>query len=286
MLSSREPLFSGKASPAPAAATGAADVALPPPTIEIPQVAVKTDAASGTAAPKPTVVVDDTRFAEVQRRATDLERDNADLTQQLAVASQKTQTLQDQVSLLQAKLGETVSQLRDTQVSRDEADRRAQAILASAQKNGASFTANNSVKQSLSMIDLPGLDVRQDGDVIRIAIPSDKLFQPASVEWVAGSNTLLDQAALAISRNYPRQRVVIEAHTDSSIIGLPGGSQQLCASQALAVYQHLVARNQIPAKQLVTSALGPSFPRASNATDEGRQQNRRIELVVYPEELR
>jgi len=58
----------------------------------------------------------------------------------------------------------------------------------------------------------------------------------------------------------------------------------LSASQALAVYQHLTANNRIPAKQATTMACGPNFPRVSNGNDEGRAKNRRIELVIYPEQ--
>ena len=95
----------------------------------------------------------------------------------------------------------------------------------------------------------------------------------------------MSSVADAVSRSYPRQQVAIEGHTDNSVIGLPGGSQQLSASQALAVYQHFTARNRIPAKQLVTMAYGPNYPRVSNGSPEGQAKNRRIELVVYPEEF-
>ena len=292
---SREPLFSGRAGAAGAEASvatgGASD--FQPPVIDIPDVSAapraSTSAPSASVAsprnnPAP-VVVDDARFAELQRRATDLERNNEDLHRQLAVASQQSQALKDQVSLIQNKLNETVTQLRDTQLARDEADRRAQAVLASTRKQGTRLTPNNTIKRKLEVVQLPGFDVRQDGDTIRIAIPADQLFRPASVEWVAGANTLLEQVATAVAQNYPRQQVTIEGHSDSSVIGLPAGSQQLSASQAVAVYQFLTARNLLPAKQLITMGVGPNYPRASNATAEGRSQNRRVELVIYPKEV-
>ena len=270
MFQSKEPLLTG----------GAAPAAGPPPVVDAPSVDISIPE------PGPTQLgqTSGATAAEMERLKSDLERNNESLHQQLAVAMQKQQTLEDQVKLLQGKLGETVTQLRDTQVARDEADRRAQAILASAPK--PSLTANNSVTRSLQMVEIPGVNVRQDGDLVRVTLPSDRLFNPGSVEWVSGANTLLDHVASSIARSYPRQRITIEAHTDSSIIGLPGGSQQLAASQALAVYQHLTAKGQLPAKQLVTMAYGPNFPRVSNATDEGRAKNRRIELVIYPEQIR
>lgn len=270
-LQSQDPLLSG----APAAAAGT------PPTVDPPNVDITMPTASAQLGQ---ASQNGAELAQMQRQRSELEQNNETLHQQLAAAMQKQQTLEDQVKLLQGKLSETVTQLRDTQIARDEADRRAQAILASAPK--PSLTANNSVTRSLQMVEIPGVDVKQDGDVIRISLPSDRLFSPGSVQWVSGASTLLDHVASTIARSYPRQQITIEAHTDSSIIGLPGGSQQLAASQALAVFQHLTARGQLPAKQLVTMAYGPNYPRVSNATDEGRAQNRRIELVIYPEQIR
>ncbi len=98
---------------------------------------------------------------------------------------------------------------------------------------------------------------------------------------------VLDNVANAIFRYYPRQRVAIEAHTDSG--NLTGGAfstpYQLATAQAQAVMDQLVRRNQLPTQQLAVVAHGPNFPRADNQTPAGRAENRRIEIVVYPEKL-
>ena len=58
--------------------------------------------------------------------------------------------------------------------------------------------------------------MRQDQDVIRIEMPADELFQAGTVQLVPSAYAYLDKVAEAIARNYPRQRIAIEGHTDSA----------------------------------------------------------------------
>jgi chemotaxis protein MotB len=128
------------------------------------------------------------------------------------------------------------------------------------------------------------LEVRQEGDVIRIELPADQLFHPGSAQLRVGAYQIISQAATAIARNYPGRIVGIEGYTDGQA---PGGgftsNHQLAAAQAMAVFDDMTRRNRFPGKQLFTMAQGANHPRASNATPAGRAKNRRIELVVYPE---
>ena len=68
---------------------------------------------------------------------------------------------------------------------------------------------------------MPGLDVRQDGDVIRIDIPADKLFKSGTSNLMTSAAPLLDQVADSIGRNYRKQRIGIEGHTDNAPIIAP-----------------------------------------------------------------
>ncbi len=96
---------------------------------------------------------------------------------------------------------------------------------------------------------------------------------------------ILDRVAAAITKNYPRQRVGIEGHTDSG--PFYGGSfataQQLSSAQSTAVVEQLQRRNQMSANQLFSLAHGTNHPVADNQTPVARAQNRRIEIVIYPD---
>ena len=154
-------------------------------------------------------------------------------------------------------------------------------------QGGAMITANNSVRQSLAMVDIAGVEVRQEQDVIRIEMPSDELFQRGTIQLTPTAYAYLDKIADAIARNYPQQRVGIEGHTDSAPTFGGNGTtnHQLSSMQALAVFDILTRRNRLPARQLFVQGMGANHPRASNATDAGRAKNRRVELVIYPQTM-
>jgi flagellar motor protein MotB len=223
---------------------------------------------------------------DLNRRVGQLDVNNADLHRQLAQAEQARQTSQEQVTLLQKQLGEMATRLKDTQIAKAEADKQVSAIQASTRaRGGATITANNSVRQSLAAVSIPGLDIRQDGEVIRIEVPSDKLFVPSTAQLQTDGYRILDEVAAAVQRTYQRQRIVVEAHTDDSLGANPTAAHTLTTGQAQAVFQQLVQRGRLPPRQLSVLAMGENHPLASNATPAGKAKNRRIEIVVYPDTI-
>src|SRR5690606_9390026 len=134
-----------------------------------------------------------------------------------AQSQQQMQLLRDELNLMRKRLEDTANQLETTQLAKEDAERRIQTIQASTRfRGGATITANSSVKQSLAVLDLPGFDVRQDGDVIRITLPSDELFAPGTVQWQSQAASILERIAGAVMQSYPRQLVAIETHVDST----------------------------------------------------------------------
>jgi outer membrane protein OmpA-like peptidoglycan-associated protein len=78
-------------------------------------------------------------------------------------------------------------------------------------------------------------------------------------------------------RTHPTLRLSIDGHTDSD--GDDAHNLDLSARRAAAVKRHLVDVFGIDAGRLETTGLGESKPVADNSTPEGKQQNRRVELV-------
>ena len=72
-------------------------------------------------------------------------------------------------------------------------------------------------------------------------------------------------------------RLEIQGHTDN--VGVPETNRALSEARAIAVKQYLVANVSIAADRLTTSGFGDRKPVADNVTDEGKSQNRRVELV-------
>ncbi len=226
------------------------------------------------------------RFSALQANAADLDRNNQELQSLLAQTRQQSKVVEDQLAAVREQLSTAATQLAQLRDEKQLTEKQAEALMASARKRaGAQITANSSLQQNLSTLNLPGVEVRADGDVIRVELPATKLFQPGSsaLQPVAGS--LLDSAAAELARNYPQQTIGIEGHTDNEFIRTPGvgDHQQLSVARATAIYQYLVARGQIPANRMFIVGHGSNHPVVSNATAAGRERNNRVELVIYPE---
>lgn len=223
---------------------------------------------------------------DLNRRVAQLDLNNADLHRQLAQKAQEQTAAKEQVALLQKELGSIAQRYKDSQLAQQQAQQKVTALEASTRfRGGASISANNSVKQSLAAVSIPGLDIRQDGELIRIEIPADKLFAAGSPQVQGNGQRILDEVASAIARSYPRQRIVIEGHSDDSFAASPATGHALAGQQAQAVFAQLVDRGRLPARQLSVLAMGDNHPLASNATPAGKAKNRRIEIVVYPDSL-
>jgi chemotaxis protein MotB len=227
-----------------------------------------------------------TQVQDLNRRVAQLDLNNADLHRQLAQKAQQETASQEQVVLLQKQLGDVAQRYKDSQLAQQQAQQKVNAMEASTRfRGGASISANNSVKQSLAAVSIPGLDIRQDGELIRIEVPADKLFVPGSAQLQTNGLRIIDEVAGAISRSYSRQRIIIEGHTDDAFAANPAAAHSLSGQQAQAVFAQLVERGRLPARQLSVLAMGENHPLASNATPAGKAKNRRVEVVVYPDSL-
>ena len=81
-----------------------------------------------------------------------------------------------------------------------------------------------------------------------------------------------------VMKDYPDLNVVVEGHTDS--IGSDAYNKKLSQKRANAVKQYMVGKDGIDANRIKAIGFGEEKPIASNDTDEGRLQNRRVEAAV------
>ncbi|REK05466.1 MAG: hypothetical protein DWQ37_23400 [Planctomycetota bacterium] len=226
------------------------------------------------------------RNQELQSRAATLDRDNQDLEALLAQTRQQSKVVEDQLAAVREQLMTASAQLSQLRDEKQLTQKQTEALMASVRRRaGAQITANNSLQKNLPTLNLPGVEVRADGDVVRVELPADKLFQGDSVVLQPVASALLDTVALEIARTYPNQQIGIEGHTSNDVVRTPGVGDhvQLSTARAAAVYQFLVARGQIPANRLMVVGHGAGHPVVSNATAAGKARNSRVELVVYPE---
>ncbi|HUV36949.1 MAG TPA: OmpA family protein [Patescibacteria group bacterium] len=128
--------------------------------------------------------------------------------------------------------------------------------------------------------DLEGATVERVGEGIKITFDSGILFDvnKAGLRPVAMTN--LDKLA-AILNKYNDTDVLIEGHTDST--GPEEYNLDLSRKRAQSVANH-IATQQVDATRFTIMGYGESQPIATNETNEGRQQNRRVELAIMANE--
>ena len=118
-----------------------------------------------------------------------------------------------------------------------------------------------------------GLD--RDGRVALYGIQFD--FNKAEIK-PESAGTLGEIGALLKAN--PALKLYVVGHTDS--VGAVAYNKDLSEKRAQAVVQWLVRQHAIAGDRLTPAGVGPLAPVATNATEEGRAKNRRVELVVRP----
>jgi flagellar motor protein MotB len=226
---------------------------------------------------------------QFQNRSMQLDRDNQELESLLAQSRQQTKLLEDQLLATQDQLQGAAQQLAAAQGDNQQLRSKTTALAASIQRQaGAEIRANNSLLRNLTITNLPGVEVRQDGDVIRIELPADQLFYAGGPQLKPAAGALLQSVGADVLRNYPQQLVGIEGHTDNSPTGSPQypTSHHLSVARAVGVYDVMTRSLRAPSEQFFVIGHGANHPIMTNATPAGRTRNNRVELVVYPETMR
>jgi outer membrane protein OmpA-like peptidoglycan-associated protein len=117
----------------------------------------------------------------------------------------------------------------------------------------------------------------QDGS-IHVNMPSEVLFDFDRADVKYEFQTALDEVARILNQD-PRSRVTVVGHTDN--IGSAEYNMDLSQRRAQNVVNYLGMRG-VDRQRLSAAGRGLYEPRASNATPEGRAQNRRVELLIQP----
>ena len=109
------------------------------------------------------------------------------------------------------------------------------------------------------------------------------LFDSGKADLRRTAYPVLDKVA-AVLKQFPRQPVGVEGHTDNQPIKHSGwaDNKALSIARAKAVADYLVEQQGIDRSRLTTIGYGEEHPLASNAAAPGRQKNRRVEIVVLP----
>jgi outer membrane protein OmpA-like peptidoglycan-associated protein len=130
---------------------------------------------------------------------------------------------------------------------------------------------------------LSDLGARTTDTEIHIALSADVLFDFDKADVKKEATASLEKV-VTVLKSYPRSEVTIEGHTDAK--GLAPYNQQLSERRARSVRQWLMVKGSLGDMHFLTNGYGAKKPVAPNLKPdgsddpEGRQKNRRVEIVV------
>jgi outer membrane protein OmpA-like peptidoglycan-associated protein len=123
-----------------------------------------------------------------------------------------------------------------------------------------------------------GVSVTRIGNNITLNMPGNITFATNSADLNAGFFQVLNSVALVVNE-FNQTVIEVAGHTDNT--GGDQYNQQLSERRAGAVAAYLGTRS-VRSDRIITVGMGETRPVASNATEAGRQSNRRVELTLVP----
>ena len=138
-------------------------------------------------------------------------------------------------------------------------------------------------KQAKEIDAIPDADVQRRDDSLIVMLPGDVLFDTGSSALAPGAYERLRSLAGTLQR-YPDTNIVVKGHTDST--GAESYNLKLSEDRAESVRKYLVAEGVSPSR-VTAIGFGEAYPLVSDTSAAGRQQNRRVEIEIKPnDELR
>ena len=123
-----------------------------------------------------------------------------------------------------------------------------------------------------------GVEVVRQGDNITLDMPGNVTFAFDSADLNAQFYPVLDKVAETL-KEYDKSVVEVAGHTDS--VGSDAYNQTLSERRANSVADYLSGHGMTRTR-MVTIGAGEGHPVASNDTEEGRAENRRVEITIVP----
>jgi outer membrane protein OmpA-like peptidoglycan-associated protein len=153
------------------------------------------------------------------------------------------------------------------------------AIIGAVVGGAAGAVIGHQMDQQAKEIDqsIPGAKVERVGEGIQVTFESGLLFDFDSdvVKPTAAAN--LQELARSLNK-FPNSNILIVGHTDSQ----GDDAYNMALSQRRANSAAAYLRSQgVPSTRVSTSGRGEAEPVASNVTEAGKQQNRRVEVAIY-----
>jgi outer membrane protein OmpA-like peptidoglycan-associated protein len=181
-----------------------------------------------------------------------------------------------------AAIGAAVGAVLGIATSKDKKDRKARALkgagIGAIAGGGVGYYMDVQEAKLRQQLENTGVSVTRNGDNIILNMPSNITFEVNKSNVKPNFVEILSSVTLVLNE-YKSTMIEVAGHTDST--GSDSYNQMLSQQRAQAV-SSILMQNGVQPVRIDTVGYGESRPIASNATPEGRQQNRRVELTLLP----
>ena len=158
-----------------------------------------------------------------------------------------------------------------------------QLVEAKDRSDSLNMVLTNNLTRYLSKEELKDVDVQVLKGVVYISLSDNMLYKSGSYQISDRASETLSKIAKIIT-DYKDYDVLIEGNTDNVPISQTNirNNWDLAALRASSVVQELQNRYGVDPKRLTAGSRGEYNPIANNDTDEGRQRNRRTQIIITP----
>lgn len=158
-----------------------------------------------------------------------------------------------------------------------------QLVAAKSKSDSLLMVLSTNLTRSLDSSELKDVDVKVLKGVVYISLADNMLFKSGSYEISPNAMDILDKIAKII-KDYKNYSVLVEGNTDNVPINRPNirNNWDLSTLRASSVVQVLQNKFGVDPSRLTAGGRGEYNPVASNDNPEGRQLNRRTQIIITP----
>lgn len=159
-----------------------------------------------------------------------------------------------------------------------------QLVDAKSKSDSLNLVLTNNLTRSLSVDELKDVDVKVIKGVVYVSLADNMLFKSGSYDINPQAMAILDKIARII-KDYKSYDVLVEGNTDNVPISRPNirNNWDLSALRASSVVQVLQDKFGVDPSRLTAGGRGEYNPVADNDTPQGRQSNRRTQIIITPD---
>ena len=227
-------------------------------------------------------------YNDAQVRIAEYTSDSKSLAARLAEEQQRNKELRDAYANLQGSYQDNIKQ-GNVNISKlvDEINASnkfiKQLVDAKTKSDSLNQALTNKLTRSLTREEMNDVDVQVLKGVVYISLADNMLYKSGSYEIGSRAGETLEKIAKIIS-DYKDYDVLIEGNTDNVPINQKNirNNWDLSALRASSVVQALQNQYGVDPKRLTAAGRGEYNPEASNASEKGKQRNRRTQIIITP----